>query len=45
MKAPVVNVIAYFDIIDLTATRVEIKLTKISKLSSHPITVQYITLS
>ena len=45
MKTPVVNVIAYFDIIDLTVTRAEIKLTKIPKLPSHPITVQYIILS
>lgn len=45
MKKPVVNVIAHFDIINLTVTRTEIKLTKIPKLSSHPITVQYIILS
>ena len=45
MKTPVVNVIDHFDIIHLTVTRIKIKLSKIPKMSSRPITVQYIMLS
>ena len=45
MKTLVANLISHFDIIDLTVTRVKIKLSKTPKMSSHPITVQYIMLS